>query len=103
MKSHRLIPLLAIIVLANVVRAGEDVMPLFDRGRELMREVKKKQVEYLMQKDPALKNFPMAYFDAPEPAELRDRIAFDYLWKKGHLRNIWNSYLSGTRNMLSEA
>jgi hypothetical protein len=103
MNTRRFCLLLVALLSIATVRADDDVMKLYDQARRLSREVKKAQVEFLITKEPALKNFPVAYFDTPEVAELRDRMAFEYLWKKGQLRNTWNSYISATRHMLSDA
>ena len=103
MNTLRFCLLLVALVTMATVRADDDVMKLYDEARRLSREVKKSQVVFLITKEPALNKFPIIYFDTPEVAELRDRMAFEYLWKKGQLRGPWNSYISATRNMLSDA
>jgi hypothetical protein len=103
MNTRRFCLLLVALLSIATVRADDDVMKLYDQARKLTRAVKRAQVEFLITKEPALRDFPVAYFDTPEVAEIRDRLAFEYLWNKGQLRNPWNSYISGTRNMLSDA
>ena len=95
MKS-RLLSLLIMLCSQHTVFA-DDVMSLFDQVYKLHHEAEKQQILFLIQKDDSLKDFPLAFFDKPEQSELFDRVAFEYLWKKGNVKKSFDSWVIGQR------
>ena len=76
-------------------------MTLLDKTQQLRRDVIMEQLRFIMQKDPTLATLPINDLQKPSPADLADKIAFEYLWRKGQLRSSTNSFTFGTHNMLS--
>lgn len=99
-----------ILGLLALLSAQEDVMSVYDQVRQLDREFEVEGIKFCREKEPTLQTIPLSALDQfvrdypgnPLPEEVRDRIAFEYRWKKGMIRPVGSRVTMDVRNVVDE-